>query len=37
MPGGENELWEKIAANMTPSELLAADYPLLMGVGSHED
>ena len=34
---GKMSCGKKIAANMTPSELLAADYPLLMGVGSHED
>ena len=34
---GKMNCGKKIAANMTPSELLAADYPLLMGVGSHED
>ena len=28
---------KRITTNMTPSELLAADYPLLMGGGSHED
>ena len=28
---------KRIAANVTPSELLAADYPLLLKGGGHED
>lgn len=34
---GKMSCGKRIAANMTPSKLLAADYPLLMGGGGHED